>query len=432
LYSTTLGARIAAHVLEIGEWLRLRLIYPHEAERLYAAYGALDTREDDWIVESRTLSYSQIALYLGAFLLVLGSLFYFAAHRWFDAVRGVARPLAILGVPFLGLNAAAHLLYRRDHQAVAVAFYLAAVGLLPLLLIILFHETGFLVVAPDTPGQLLGDGSISNRQLQLTTAIAAAWCGALALRTRTGALSTVCAVLVFLFGLAVLSDFGLRAWLEDARWDLLALHAAPLVAVYAGIGIVAERRGWPWLARPPYVASAVLLIAVLELLALDGRTFHYLGFSLQAFQSSAVSNATLIDTLAAMTVSGLALYAVASAIDRHGTTLQAVAARLPFTIAPFAMLQPLGYLVRTGEYSTRYDWIYLLLALTVALLSHKRQRRAFYYAGVLNTGAALLLVADHREWFDDPLWAIAVIVAGLVALGAGFLMERNRRGSGTA
>ena len=32
----------------------------------------------------------------------------------------------VLYIAFIGLNAAAHLLYRRDHKAVAVAFYLGA------------------------------------------------------------------------------------------------------------------------------------------------------------------------------------------------------------------------------------------------------------------------------------------------------------------
>jgi serine/threonine protein kinase len=427
LYATTLGARVAPHVQQVGEWLDLRLIHPHEAERLRAAYAALDAREDDWIVESRILSYSQIALYLGAFLLVCGSLFYFAAHRWFDAVHGVTRPLAVLGLPFIGLNLAAHLLYKRDHKAVAVAFYLAAVGLLPLLLAILFHETSIFVVAPDTPGQLFSDGSISNRQLQVTTAIAAMWCGLLAVRTRTAALSTVGAALVLLCGLAVLSDFGLRSWLVDRRWDLLARYAAPLVAVYVAIGIAAERRTWPWLARPAYTAAAALLIAVLELLALDGRMFRMLGISLQAFQAPAVSNPVLIDTLAAMTLNGLVFYGVAAAVDRRGSALQVVAARLLFAIAPFAVLQPLGYLVRTGDYSLRYDWIYLAAAIVIALLSQTRQRRAFYYAGVLNTGAALLWIADHRDWFDKPSWAMAVIGAGLLALAMGFVLDRRSR-----
>jgi serine/threonine protein kinase len=427
VYASTLGSRVAPHLLQVGEWLRLRLIYPHEAERLRSAYRALDAREDDWIVESRALSYSQIALYLGAFLLVCGSLFYFAAHRWYDAVHGVVRPLLVLGLPFAGLNAAAHLLYRRDHQAVAVAFSLAAVGLLPLLLVILFHETGLFVVAPGTPAQLFQDGSVSNRQLQITTLIACLWCGALALRTRTAALSTVCAALVGCFGLSVLTDLGLRSWLEDGRWDLLALNALPLVAGYAALGTLAERGQRPWFARPAYVAGAVLLIAVLELLALDGRMFHYLGLSLQSMQSPDVSDRVLIDTLAAMTLNGMGFYALASVLDRYGTELQATAVRLLFTLAPFAILQPLGYLVRTAEYSPRHDWIYLALALAIALASQTRQRRAFYYAGVLNTGAALYLIADHRGWFDRPLWAVAVIVSGLLALGAGFVLDRRER-----
>ena len=178
------------------------------------------------------------------------------------------------------------------------------------------------------------------------------------------------------------------------------------------------------------MAGALVLTAVLELLALNGRTFHYLGFSLQSMQSTGVSDHLLIDTLAAMTLNGIGFYALASALDRHGTELQATAARLLFTLAPFAILQPLGYLVRTAEYSPRYDWIYLGLALLVALLSQTRQRRAFYYAGVMNTGGALYLIADHRAWFDRPLWAIAVIVSGLIVLGAGFLLDRRERRRG--
>jgi hypothetical protein len=308
-----------------------------------------------------------------------------------------------------------------------VAFYLAAVGLLPLLLIILFHETGFLVVPRETAGQLFLDGSISNRQLQVTTFVACLWCGWLALRTRTAALSTVFAALLMLFGLAVLTDAGLRSWFENSRWDQLALHLVPLVAAYAALGTLAERTARPWFARPPYIAAAVLLVAALELLALNGRAFYYLGFSLQAFQASSVSDRVLLDTLAAMALNGVCFYVLAAAIDARGTELQSVAARFLFTISPFAVLQPLGYLVRNGEYSRRYDWIYLALAMSIALVSQRHQRRAFYYAGVLNAGGALYLIADHRQWFNRPWWAMTVIAAGLLALAAGFLLDRRER-----
>jgi hypothetical protein len=63
--------------------------------------------------------------------------------------------------------------------------------------------------------------------------------------------------------------------------------------------------------------------------------------------------------------------------------------------------------------------------------SHRRQRRSFYYAGVINIGVALLLIADHRHWFDRPLWAIALVAAGLAGLMLGFVLDaRERRRAG--
>jgi Protein kinase domain len=427
IYASTLGIRTAAHVQQIAEWLQLRLIHPHEAERLRHAYDTLAAPDDDWIAQSRALSYTQISLYLGAFLLVCGSLFFFVADRWYHAVHGIVRPVAVLGLPFIGLNASARLLYRRDHKVVAVAFYLAAVALLPLLLMIVFHETGFLVAASGTPGQLFQDGSVSNHQLQLTTAVACMWCAVLALSTRTIALSTVFATMAFIFATSIAADFGLRSWIEDERWDLLALHFAPLLAVYAALGAGAERHGRAWLSRPLYRGAALLLIVLMELLALDGRMFHYLGISLQPWQSPKVADPRLLDTIAAMTLNGLCLYLVAGVLRRRGSELMAGAGGLLFAVSPFAVLQPLAYLVRTGEYSLRYDWIYLALAFAVTLLSQQRQRKSFYYAGLLNTGAALYLIADHRHWFDRPMWGTALVAIGLLTLLAGFGLDRRSR-----
>jgi len=426
LYGSTLSERVRPHLLEVQEWLRLRLIYRHEADRLQEAYRSLDTREDDWILESRVLSIPQIALYVGAFLLICGSLFYFVAARWHGAVDGIARPFAVLGLPFIGLNLAAHFLYRREHRAVAVAFYLGAVGLLPLFLLIAFHETGLFVVPDDTPGQLFARG-VSNRQLQVTTLAATVWCGWLALRTKTAALSTVFHVLAFLLTLAIAADFGLRDWLENGLWHRLALHLLPLVFAYAAIGVLAEQRHRAWASRPAYTGAAVLLVLVLELLALHGKAFEYLGITLQPLQPPGVSSPSLLDTVVAMAINGWLFYAVALALDRRQSDPVRVASRLLYTIAPFAMLQPIGWLVRTQEYSTRIDWLYAAAACAVIVLSHRRQRKSFYYAGVLNLGSALILITHRREWFDRPAWAIAVVAAGLTALAAGFLLDRLER-----
>ena len=425
LYVTTLAGRVRPHVSEVRDWLRLKLIHPHEADRLESAYAALDARDEDWIVDSRVLSFPQIALYLGAFLLICGSLFYFVAARVYENVHGVSGPFLVLALPFLGLNAAAHLLYRRDHKAVAVAFFLGAVALLPLFLLILLHETRWLVAATGE-GQLF-DRAVSNRQLQVTALIACAWCLLLALRTRTVALSSMVAVLLLFVVVAMAADFGLRAAIEAGRWDLVALRLTPLVFIYAGAAVGAEGTARPWLGRPLYFGAALTFVLVLELLALDGRAFAHLGLTLAASQSPDVSDPRLLDTVAAMTINGAVFYLVASQLVPAGSPLSAAAAHLLFVIAPFALLHPLGYLVRTGEYSFRFDWLYAACALVIMLLSEPRQRRSFYYAGLLNLGAALYFIADHRNWFERPAWAVAVIAAGLVALAAGFVLDRVQR-----
>ena len=431
LYDTTLGARVRPHLEELKEWLRLRLIYPHEAERLRAAYGALDAREDDWIVASRSLSFPQIALYLGAFLLLCGSLFYFVAARWYGNVHGVLPPFIALALPFIGLNAGAHVLYRRDHKAVAVAFYLAAIALLPLFLLILFHETRLFVAGPSAGAQLFENGAVSNRQLQITTAVACAWCGWLALGTRTAALSTVFTGLALLVAVSVAGDFGLRTAVETGRWDRVALLLSPLVAAYGTLGLAAERSGRPWFSRPLYLGSAAALVVVLELLALDGRALRSLGgLSLAPWQSPGVSDPELLDTIVAMTINGGLFYGAGALLTRRGSETARAAAHFLFTISPFALLHPLGYLVRTGEYSPRIDWLYAAAATVVILASERRQRPSFYYAGLLNLGIALVLVASHRQWFERPGWALAVIAAGLASLLVGFALDRIERRRG--
>lgn len=225
-----------------------------------------------------------------------------------------------------------------------MAFFLAGVSLLPLFLLISFHETGWWVVPPRSPGQIFSGGSASNGQLQITILLWCAWSGWLALKPRTAALSTVFAALLLLLALAVLGDFGLRQWIRWGRFDRLSLHLWPLAIFYGGLGATAERSGRPWLARPAYVGAVVVFVGVLDLLALNGRTFHYLGLSMQSLQSAAVSNKVLIDTLAALALNGIVFYLVGSGLDRSRPDATKLAAWLLLTISPFSMLEPLGYL----------------------------------------------------------------------------------------
>jgi protein kinase-like protein len=422
IYASALGRRIQPHLEQIREWVGLKLIYPHEAQALHESYARLEAREDDWIVENRHLSFTQISLYLGAFLLLCGGLFYFAAHRLFEGIQGLSSPVLALGVPFAALNGAALLLDRRERRAAAIALYLGAAVLLLPFLLILFHECGLWLASE---GQFFDGGAVSNRQLQVAAVVTCAWMLGLALRTRTEGLSSVFTGMALLAALAGMTDLGLRSWLEEGRWDLLAAHLAPVLLLYAGLGAAMERSGRPWLATPLYVGGALLLVVVLELSCLHGRAFHHLGLSLAAFQPGKVSDPELLDTLAAMAVAGVLVYGAAWVLDRYGSALARKPAHLLFAVSPFAVLEPIGYLNQVGEYAPGYLWAYVGLALGTAFLSRFRQRKSFYYAGLGNTGVALVLIADRYEWLDAAGWATAVLLGGLAFLGLGVSLDRS-------
>jgi serine/threonine protein kinase len=427
LYSSALERRALPHLEQVEEWLRLKLIYPSEARRLRREYRRLSGREDDWIVESRQLSHAQVALYMGAFVLACGGLLYFAAHRFFDAVDGVLRPLAALGLPFAALNGAAFALYRREHRAAAVAFALGGVLLLPLLVMILLTEAQIGSAAADAAGQLFSGGALSNRQLQVAAVLTAAWACLLAWRTRTSALASVFTASAGLLWLAWLADLGLGDWLRDGRWDLLAFYLMPLIPLLGIGGRWTEVRGLTWFGKPLVLGCAVLFVISLELLAQQGRQLGYLGLSLAAMQPEDVTNPLLLDTLAAMTINGLLIYGAGALLERYGGEPTGPATWVLLTLSPFAILEPVAWLCATGQYAHGFDALYLLLGIGIAVLSQRQQRRAFFFAGLVNSGVALLLLSHHRAWFDDPWWAVLVIGGGLTLLVVGLGIDRWER-----
>jgi len=424
IYRSALARRVEPHVEQVAEWERLRLIYPHEGDRLRHAYRQLQAREDDWIVQGRILSFPQIALYMGAFVLLCSSVLAFLAYLE-GAVHGVVWPIVALGLPCVALHLAAHPLYKGHHKAAAVAFYLGAAVLLPSMLLIVFREMGWWLAAPGITTEMFE--KVSNRQLQIAGAISCLWAAILAARTRTVALASGFTLLLVTFALTVLGDYGLEQWLENGEWDRLSFHLLPLLVFTAALGTTSERRNRSWFAEPLYFAAGALFVLVLELLAQGGKQLGYLGVTLAIPNGPDVSDATLLDTIAAMTANGAIVYVAASLLERHGTRLQQPVASWLYALSPFAILEPLAYLCHTAEYSRRYDWIYLAAAVTVAFASRFRQRRSFYYAGLTNTALALAFITDHYDWTGRPAWTVAVVLAGLVLLGLGLSLDRAQR-----
>ncbi|NIM63542.1 MAG: hypothetical protein GTO30_18435, partial [Acidobacteria bacterium] len=297
VYDDTLSRRLQPHLAEIREWARLKLLWPHEAEALENQYRRLEVREEEWLLRSRGLPLSQISLYLGAVLLFCGALFYYIVYLN-ESVTGISGPLVFLALPFAGINVIARRLYLGERQSVAVAFHLAAVLLLPLFLLTALEEAGWWPASGDD-AELVTDW-ISNRRLQVVTGITTAWGVTLALLTRTVTFSAYLMVLATAFYLAVLTDFGLTTWLADARFDRLGLRLMPLALAFVACGLYGARFRRDWLARPAFVAAALVLAFALEIMALDGRAMAWLGVTLQPLMAGSEADPVVLDTAVTM------------------------------------------------------------------------------------------------------------------------------------
>jgi predicted Ser/Thr protein kinase len=424
VYEDTLSRRLQPHLAEIREWARLKLLWPQEAEALENQYRRLEVREEEWLLRSRGLPLSQISLYLGAVLLFCGGLFYYIAYLN-EAVEGIAGPLLFMALPFVGINLIARRLYLRERQSVAVAFHLAAVLLLPLFLLTAFEEIGWWPATGDESEWIYE--VISNRRLQIVTGLAAAWGATLALLTRTLTFSSYLMILVTAFYVALLSDFGLSTWLEEGRYDALGVRLFPLAAVLVAGGLFGDRSRRGWLARPAYVAAALVVAIALEAMALNGRAMARLGVSLEPLMAGSEGDPILLDTAVAMAVNGMIFYGLGRAAERTRLATMSTAAWLLCSAAPFAILEPGAYLSMDGLYPLRFTWAYLMLALGIALLSRLRQRKAFYFAGLINTAVALFYLTRDYEWWDAPAWAVAVLALGVALLFAGYGLHRREQ-----
>ena len=60
-------------------------------------------------------------------------------------------------------------------------------------------------------------------------------------------------------------------------------------------------------------------------------------------------------------------------------------------------------------------------------MSRLRQRKAFYYAGLINTIVALFLLTRDNEWWDRPAWAVAVLTIGISLLFVGYGLHRREQ-----
>lgn len=237
---------------EAGSWHRQGLITSGEFDRLERILTNVIRPESHWIVDSRRLTWSQVTLYLGGWLVLVG-LVVGMYSAWDDLgavpVLRVAPPWVVtIALSWFGL-----VLFRRQQNRAALAYLLTACLACPVAVWLLLYETEWLL---GIGGAELLDRTelpinprwvgLSNAQLALETSI---WCAVAMFfrrRTASSALTPFVVIALVALWIALWASAGLMAEERDPHvrwWDAgAALWLCTIGGLLVAVGFRLNQR----------------------------------------------------------------------------------------------------------------------------------------------------------------------------------------------
>jgi serine/threonine-protein kinase len=242
-YARLMSGKIEQHMRELKGWTQDHLLSDLEFDSFRRQYERLVEREDAWIMQVRRLSFSQVTLYLGAWILVLGAvlvvLFDYKRFAGTPAVLVTAAAAACAGV--IGIRC-----WRDSRRRVGVAYLLAFCLLLPLALMVAMGQYHVLAASSQNNPKLEFFARFESfreaTNAQLWWSIALSLPGYIWLRrfTRSSVFALVLAFMGAVLSMVTLLRMGLLEWL-DTDPGRVYLRLLPFALLFFLLGILIER-----------------------------------------------------------------------------------------------------------------------------------------------------------------------------------------------
>jgi len=270
-YGSLVSAKIQEHLGEIEAWRHDEVLSDAEYEGFRKQYGRLVEREDAWILQARRLTFPQVSLYLGAWILIAGAALLFLFH--FGRLSGTPRVLVAASVTVLtcweGLA-----LWRKNQLRNAIAHLLAVCLLVPITLLVAMGEYHIRAIPAANPDwELLHNISGSFKEitnLQLWWALALSMPVYIWLRryTRSSVFSLVASVMGLMLCTVTLARMGLIDWLNHDHGKLY-FRLIPIVTLFLACAYMLERLNFPNDSRYFYPVAVALTFLAMSGLASD-------------------------------------------------------------------------------------------------------------------------------------------------------------------
>lgn len=234
-YTRLLAGRIEGHLREVEAWKTDQVVSDSEYDALRKAYGRLSEREDTWIMETRRLSLSQVTLYLGAWVLVVGAalVFLFQYSHLSGMLSVLVVDAAAIPTAYFGIRS-----WKAERFRFAIAYLLTFCLLLPIALLVSMGEFG--IFSGLTRGRQdlelfykFDDTFKQTTNAQLWWALLLSLPAYVWLRrfTQSSVFSLVFAAVAALFSQATLLRLGMLEWIDNDPGKVY-LYLIPISLAY--------------------------------------------------------------------------------------------------------------------------------------------------------------------------------------------------------
>jgi hypothetical protein len=242
-YSRMIVGRIDQHLKDLEGWRRDQIVSDAEYDGIRKRYERLLERDDAWIMEARRLTVPQVTLYLGAWILAVGTalLTFFPYPALAGAPAVLLAWAAAVPVGWIGVRN-----WQRGNRRVAIAYLLAFCVVAPIAVLVTLEETGVFrsLTGGDLKLELFHRAGFAKTatNAQLWWAIFAGLPAAWGLRrfTRAPVFSLMVALFAAMLCLATLLRMGLLDWVDHDPGRLY-FHLLPCALLFMAAGFAFER-----------------------------------------------------------------------------------------------------------------------------------------------------------------------------------------------
>ncbi len=418
------------HRQKLNVWHNNDLITLKEFDKLENIYERMISPPDPSIIEARKLSLSQVCLYLGGWIVVLGCFVLF--YKAWEQIPIYWRPMpAIMATALMVIFGIT--MWRRKESRLSVGFLATANLLIPITILLTLGQWEILSSANYPwgtesiyPGLKAAESYLIVGNMQLYFSL---WCwltsSVIFLRTTRSSIFVLFSIFAFLALLTTCYTIaGMVGFPDGEPWEqeiIAGRYLFPGIGLFI-LGVVLDRYRYAHYAWSLCVVGLALIVIPLSVIAVSESTlFGWLWSkpaALKQHEQIALSFAC----------NGLIYLGLATVCRLLGTILQRRLAQILNWFGPLHILSTLrildfDVLDLPGGHRLFYRILLPVASFAFVFGSVTKQMKSFFFSGLAGIAAAVhKLTVKHLDKFFA--WPVSLIIAGIIWMFVSWLVPR--------